>query len=97
MRALPIAALLFAACAPVNTTAPAAAPQAAAQAPSAAGFKNLQVLPRDITRDQLLAVMRGFTRSLGVRCNYCHVVTATEPKEELDFRPTRSRRSALPA
>ncbi|HUP60877.1 MAG TPA: c-type cytochrome [Thermoanaerobaculia bacterium] len=48
-------------------------------------FKNLQVLPRTITRDQLLATMRGFTRGLGVRCNHCHVVTATEPKEVLDF------------
>jgi Photosynthetic reaction centre cytochrome C subunit len=85
MRALLIAAFLLASCAPVNTTAPAAAPQAAAQTPSPAGFKNLQVLPRDITRDQLLAVMRSFTRSLDVRCNHCHVVTATTPKEELDF------------
>lgn len=63
------------------TTPPAAVPQAA----SPAGFKNLQVLPRDITRDELLTVMRTFTRSLGVRCNNCHVVTATTPKEELDF------------
>ena len=48
-------------------------------------FKNLQVLPKDITREQLLATMRGFTRGLGVRCNHCHVVTATEPEEKLDF------------
>jgi len=65
-----------------TTPQPASAPQ---QAASAAGFKNLQVLPRDISRDQLLAVMRTFTRGLGVRCNHCHVVTATTPKEELDF------------
>jgi hypothetical protein len=49
------------------------------------GFKNLQVLPKDIPREQLMATMRGFTRGLGVRCNHCHVVAATEPKEELDF------------
>ena len=57
------------------------APQAAAKSQ----YKNLQVLPKDISREQLLATMRGFTRALGVRCNHCHVVTATEPKEELDF------------
>jgi hypothetical protein len=58
----------------------------AAQTPAAQSqFKNLQVLPRDISRDQLLATMRSFTRGLGVKCNYCHVVTATEPKEQLDF------------
>jgi hypothetical protein len=48
-------------------------------------FKNLLILPRDIPRDDLIATMRGFTRSLGVKCNYCHVVTTTTPKEELDF------------
>jgi hypothetical protein len=56
-------------------------------APNAAQrqFKNLQVLPKDISRDQLMATMRGFTRGLGVRCNHCHVVATTTPKEELDF------------
>lgn len=48
-------------------------------------FKNLQVLPPDIPRDQLIATMRSFTRSLGVKCNECHVVTATSPEEQLDF------------
>lgn len=48
-------------------------------------FKNLQILPRTITRPELLSIMRSFTRGLGVRCNECHVVTATEPKEVLDF------------
>lgn len=63
--------------APPATTATPAATQSQ--------FKNLQVLPRDISRDQLLATMRTFTRGLGVKCNYCHVVTATDPKEQLDF------------
>ena len=59
--------------------------QPPAPAAQASQFKNLQVLPADIERDELIATMRGFTRSLGVRCNHCHVVTATEPKEQLDF------------
>ena len=53
--------------------------------PAPSEHKNLQVLPRDLSRDQLIAVMRTFTRGLGVRCNHCHVVTATEPKEVFDF------------
>ena len=57
-------------------------PTATAQASE---FKNLQVLPKDIPREQLLATMRSFTRGLGVRCNHCHVPIATEPKEEFDF------------
>lgn len=44
---------------------------AAAQIPER--FENLQVLPRDIPRDSLVAIMRGFTSALGVRCTYCHV------------------------
>ena len=67
---------------PAASAPPAPAAQAQAQP---AGFKNLQVLPKDIPREQLLAIMRNFTRSLGVRCNHCHVVTATEPKEQFDF------------
>jgi len=35
--------------------------------------QNLQVLPKDIAREQLLNIMRGMTQGLGVQCNYCHV------------------------
>ena len=38
-------------------------------------FENLQVLPKDIARDSLTQVMRGFSFALGVRCTYCHVGT----------------------
>ena len=36
-------------------------------------FTNLQFLAKDITRDSLLEIMRGFSFALGVRCQYCHV------------------------
>ena len=49
----------------------AAVPTLSAQIPQR--FENLQVLPRDIPRDTLVAIMRGFTASLGVRCTYCHI------------------------
>jgi hypothetical protein len=48
-------------------------------------FKNLQVLPPGIPREQLIETMRGFSRGLGVKCDHCHVVTATEPEPVLDF------------
>ena len=44
-------------------------PVAAQQPP-----QNLQVLPKDIPRPELTAIMRGFTQSLGVRCEYCHAM-----------------------
>ncbi|HEY6248936.1 MAG TPA: c-type cytochrome [Candidatus Angelobacter sp.] len=41
-----------------------------AQAPS--DFTNLQFFPKNISRDELIGTMRGFSFSLSVRCEYCH-------------------------
>ena len=35
-------------------------------------FTNLQVLPEDITKDELLQTMKLITKSLGVKCEFCH-------------------------
>ena len=43
---------------------------AAAQIPEK--FVNLQVLPKDLARDSLVQIMRGFSFALGVRCQHCH-------------------------
>ena len=37
---------------------------------------NLQVLPKDWTRQQVVQVMQQFTMGLGVQCNYCHAEMA---------------------
>jgi hypothetical protein len=34
---------------------------------------NLQVLPKDIPRQELISTMRAYAFALGVQCNYCHV------------------------
>ena len=39
------------------------------------GPKNLQVLPKDMDRAQLIGVMKNFTVALGVKCTHCHVET----------------------
>jgi len=49
----------------------AGATSATAQIPDE--FKNLQVLPKDISKEDLVATMRSFASGLGVRCNHCHV------------------------
>src|SRR5438309_12811 len=36
-------------------------------------FKNLKVLPKNITEHQMDSIMHHFSGSLGVRCNFCHV------------------------
>jgi len=48
-----------------------AATPAVAQIPTT--FTNLQVLPKDIPRSELIATMRNIAGSLGVRCVHCHV------------------------
>ena len=35
-------------------------------------FTNLKVLPKNISKDDLLSTMRGFSMALGVRCEHCH-------------------------
>jgi hypothetical protein len=47
-------------------------------------FKNLKVLPHDIPRDELIALMRTYARSLGVRCDHCHVSTGEGQAAKLD-------------
>ncbi|MES2647175.1 MAG: c-type cytochrome [Bacteroidota bacterium] len=36
-------------------------------------FKNLKVYPKDISEARLDADMHLFSRSLGVKCGYCHI------------------------
>lgn len=38
----------------------------------ASEFKNLQVLPKNITPDSLDKIMNGFNAGLGVDCKFCH-------------------------
>ncbi len=35
-------------------------------------FTNLQVLPRDVSKKDLVDTMKGFSFGLGARCWYCH-------------------------
>jgi len=47
------------------------------------GYKNLKVLPKNTTHDQMDSVMKHFVKSLGVKCNFCHVRNADTKK--MDF------------
>ncbi|MGE0813841.1 MAG: c-type cytochrome [Vicinamibacterales bacterium] len=46
---------------------------------------NLQVLPRDTPPREVVAMMRGFSIGLGVRCQYCHVGREGLPLDQFDF------------
>ena len=74
-----VSAFVFAACAAMQQQ------QASDPLPDQAGGRNLQVLPQNIPHDELLKTMRGFARSLGVRCDNCHVANPRGSKERFDF------------
>ncbi|MBK5212954.1 MAG: c-type cytochrome [Flavobacteriaceae bacterium] len=47
-------------------------------------WENLKVLPKDISKDSLTHLMKNYTASLGVKCNYCHMPSKVDPSK-LDF------------
>ena len=48
-------------------------------------FTNLEVLSEDISRGELVGMMRGFAGALGVRCNFCHVGEDPSNLDNYDF------------
>ena len=48
-------------------------------------FTNLKVLPEDISKRELVTMMKGFTSALGVRCEHCHLGEAGQPLSSFDF------------
>jgi len=48
-------------------------------------FKNLKVLPKNISKKALDSTMEYYTTSLGVRCGFCHARKADTTQRGLDF------------
>jgi cytochrome c peroxidase len=57
-------------------------------------YKNLKILPHDITRLQLLGTMKLFSQSLGVRCTFCHVGEEGKPLSTIDFASDAKEKKA---
>jgi hypothetical protein len=47
--------------------------------------RNLKVLPKDISHDDLDKTMDAFKNALGVKCNFCHAPNADTSNHHLDF------------
>ncbi|RYZ45777.1 MAG: c-type cytochrome, partial [Sphingobacteriales bacterium] len=51
--------------------------------------RNLRVIPRNTSDEELIAIMRNINKSLGVKCNYCHAEKAgaagKDGRPEMDF------------
>ena len=60
-------------------------PGYAQQANVFANPKNLMILPKDISPDELASQMRRFKLALGVECSHCHVGTDNRRYTDFDF------------
>jgi len=50
------------------------------------GFKNLKILPKDISKDSLMSLMKGYNQALGVKCNHCHTMDkSSDEKHEKEI------------
>jgi len=47
-------------------------------------FKNLKILPKDITSDKLDSIMKSYNKALGVKCDFCHAKAKDLP-DSLDY------------
>ena len=62
---------------------------ASAQGHMDESFTNLQILPIDISHDELHTVMSDFSSALGVRCDHCHVLDANKRDFASDDKETK--------
>jgi tetratricopeptide (TPR) repeat protein len=71
-------------------TAAAQAPAGGAQAP-ASPMTNLQIIPKDTPRPQVLQMMQQIAASLGVQCTYCHVMEGRGGRTDMaaDDKPAK--------
>ena len=79
--------LLTASAARAQTPAAAAGGQPPAQPP----MTNLQIIPKDTPRAQVVQTMQAIAASLGVPCNYCHVQEGRGGRNDFatDEKPTK--------
>jgi hypothetical protein len=82
------AVVVLASTAEAQTPAPAPAQGRGAPAPAPT---NLQILPKDTPREQLIPMMQAISQSLGVQCNYCHVFESRGGRNDMasDEKPTK--------
>lgn len=43
--------------------------------------KNLKVLPKKTSAEEVRKIMKEYSKSLGVRCGFCHAAKADDPKK----------------
>lgn len=56
-------------------------------------YKNLKVLPKNISKEQMDSVMKHFTVSLGVKCNFCH--TYNQELKAMDYASDANKHKSI--
>jgi len=57
-------------------------------------YENLKVLPKDTDKHQMDSIMRHFSASLGVRCNFCHV-RGNDEQKNFNFASDESKNKLI--
>lgn len=47
-------------------------------------YKNLKILPKDISEQKLDSIMESYSKALGINCSFCHVEVKNFP-DSLDY------------
>jgi hypothetical protein len=55
---------------------------------------NLQILPKDSSREQVLTTMAAFTAALGVNCSYCHVQEGRGGRNDMASDEKQTKKAA---
>jgi hypothetical protein len=88
-------AIVAVVCALVSASAPAGAQQKEFVVPpdwKPEKITNVQALPKDISPEDLVKLMKQYNESLNVGCVFCHVGPVEGPIEKYDFASDRKER-----
>lgn len=79
------------AAAPAQAAAPAAAAKPGPAPAGGVGWKDLQILSKTISKDELKKTMKSMSKDLGVDCSFCH----EEPNMEKDTNKKKLAREMM--
>jgi photosynthetic reaction center cytochrome c subunit/tetratricopeptide repeat protein len=72
----------------------AAAQTPAGAAPTPPPMTNLQIIPKDTPRPQVLQQMQAISAALGVQCNYCHVIEGRGGRNDMAADDKAAKKAA---
>jgi hypothetical protein len=74
--------------------APPTGPGAGQRAGGPPPMTNLQIIPKDAPREQVVATMQSIAAALGVQCNYCHVMEGRGGRTDMASDEKQTKKTA---